>query len=298
MSSLSSVVDYVIDDDVATITLDRPDAGNAMTLPLCTELVDALDAADGDDDVRAVVLTGRGRNFCVGADLTEGFHHAGREPSPRHKAFTDRFGLIGGVPRDAGGVVTLRMAAMLKPVIAAVNGAAVGGGASMLLPADIRVVSESTRIGFVFPRRGMLAESASSWFLPRIVGISQATEWVLTGRIIQADEIVRGGLATQVVADEDLLSTAYALAHEIVDNTSAVAVSLSKQLLWSSLSVATPWESHRIESQGVYALPTQADVAEGIASFKEKRAPRFPMTVPADYPAYGPRWPERLRTLE
>jgi len=286
------VVAYEVQDQVATITLDRPVQGNAMTLQLCTELVDAFDRADADDDVAAVVLTGRGKNFCVGADLSEGFHHAGREPSERHQAFVARFGTIAGVPRDAGGVVTLRMAAMLKPVIAAVNGAAVGGGASMLLPADVRIVSESTRIGFVFPRRGMLAESASSWFLPRIVGISQAAEWVLTGRLISAPEIVSGRLATRVVPDEDLLDTAYALAREIVDNNSTVAVGLSRQLLWSMLSEPSPWDAHAVESRGVFDLPTGADVFEGVRAFLEKRKPAFPMTVPAGYPAYGPRWPE------
>jgi enoyl-CoA hydratase/carnithine racemase len=287
----AAIVDYEVVDRIATITLDRPAHGNAMTLRLCTELVDALDRADADDEVGVVVLTGRGPNFCVGADLAEGFHHAGREPAPSHREFVARFGEIGGVPRDAGGVVTMRIAAMLKPVIAAVNGAAVGGGASMVLPADIRVISESTRIGFVFARRGMLAESASSWFLPRIVGIAQASEWVLTGRLVKSEELVRGRLATRAVPDDELLPTAYGLAREIVDNNSAVAVSLSRKLLWSMLSAPSPWDAHRIESQGVYDLPTRADVFEGVRSFLEKRPARFPLRVPQDYPPYGPRWP-------
>ncbi|MCW2800819.1 MAG: hypothetical protein JWQ70_2291 [Aeromicrobium sp.] len=285
------VVAYGTEDRVATITLDRPEQGNAMNLRLCTELFDAFERADLDDDVAAVVLTGRGKNFCVGADLSDGFHHAGREPTQQHREFVARFGTIAGVPRDAGGVITLRIAAMLKPVIVAVNGAAVGGGASMLLPADIRVVSASTRVGFVFSRRGMLAESASSWFLPRIVGISQASEWVLTGRIIESEEIVRGGLAHQVVPDSELLSTAYALAREIVDNNSAVAAGLSRQLLWSGLSASSPWDAHAVESQGVFDLPTRKDVVEGVQAFLEKRTPQFPLRTPADYPEYGPRWP-------
>lgn len=290
---MGNVVRYSVLDRVATITLDRPDHGNAMTLRLCTELVDAFDRADADPEVGAVILTGNGSNFCVGADLSEGFHHGGKEPAPRHVAFVERFGTIAGVPRDAGGVVTLRIAAMLKPVIAAVNGAAVGGGASMVLPADVRLISESTRMGFVFARRGMLAESASSWFLPRIVGISQAAEWVLTGRLVKADELVAGRLANRVLPDDELLPSAHALAREIVANTSSVAVSLSRQLLWSMLSAPSPWDAHAIESQGVYDLPTHADVTEGVRSFLEKRPAEFPMRVPVDYPAYGPRWPAR-----
>lgn len=290
---MESVVEYSVVDRVATIALNRPDRGNAMTLQLCTELVDAFDRADSDPEVAAVILTGNGSNFCVGADLSEGFHHSGLEPAPRHVAFVERFGTIAGVPRDAGGVVTLRIAAMLKPVIAAVNGAAVGGGASMVLPADVRLISESTRIGFVFARRGMLAESASSWFLPRIVGISQAAEWVLTGRLVKAEELVTGRLATRIVADDELLDAARALAQEIVTNTSTVAVSLSRQLLWSMLSELNPWDAHAVESQGVYDLPTHEDVAEGVRSFMEKRLAAFPMRVPTNYPAYGPRWPMR-----
>ncbi|KAA1394222.1 enoyl-CoA hydratase-related protein [Aeromicrobium ginsengisoli] len=291
--SSGSTVSYGVTGRVATIVLDRPDQGNAMTLELVTDLVDALDRADADDEVAAVVLTGRGRQFCLGADLGEGFHHGGREPHPRHVAFIERFGEINGVPRDAGGVVTLRIAAMLKPIIAAVNGAAVGGGASMLLPCDIRVVGQSSRVGFVFGRRGMLTESASSWFLPRIVGISQAAEWVLTGRLIGADELLRGGLAGHVVADDQILAKAYELASEIADNTSAIATGLSRQLLWSMLSASSPWDAHGVESVGVYDLPSRADVQEGVASFLEKRDAAFPLRVPRDYPDYGPRWPAR-----
>ncbi|MEU6134772.1 enoyl-CoA hydratase-related protein [Nocardioides sp. NPDC047086] len=286
------VVDYQVEGRVATIALDRPAQGNAMTLRLCTELVDAIDRAEADDEVAVVVLTGRGRNFCVGADLDEGFHHGDREPSPEYAAFVERFGALDGVPRDAGGVVTLRMAAMLKPVVAAVNGAAVGGGASMILPADIRVVGESTRVGFVYTRRGMLVESAASWFLPRLVGTARATEWVLTGRLLAAGEVVAGGLAGRVVPDSDLLDTAYAIATEIAERASTVGISLSKQLLWSMWAAPSPWEAHRIESRGVYELPGLGDVGEGVAAFLEKRDPAFPLRVPRDYPAYGPRWPD------
>lgn len=286
-----AVIRYELSGRVAVVTLDRPGQGNAMTLQLCTELVDAIARAEADDEVAVVVLTGSGRNFCVGADLAEGFHAEGREPHPRHRAFQDRFGHIAGVPRDAGGVVTLTLAAMLKPLVVAVNGAAVGGGASMVLPADVRVAGESTRLGFLFPRRGMVAESASSWFLPRLVGMARASEWVMTGRLLPASELLASGLVSRVVPDDEVLETALAVAREIADNTSTVAVALSRQLLWSMLGARSPWEAHAIESQGVYSLPAMADVKEGVAAFLEKREPAFPMRVPRDYPDYGPRWP-------
>jgi enoyl-CoA hydratase/carnithine racemase len=287
----AAAVRYDVRDRIATITLDRPDRGNALTLQLCAGVVDALDAADRDDDVSVVILTGAGRHFCVGADLGEGFHHGGREPSPRHAEFVRRFGTVDGVPRDVGGVVTMRMAAMLKPVIAAVNGTAVGGGATMVLPADIRIIADGARVGFVFGRRGMAAESASSWFLPRIVGISRAAEWVLTGRLVDAGEALEGGLVSRVVAADALLSVAHDLAREIADNTSTVGTSISRQLLWSMLSAASPWDAHAMESAAVYGLPSGADVVEGVQAFLDKRAAEFPLRVPRDYPDYAPRWP-------
>lgn len=285
------VVDYEVEGRVATIALDRPGRGNAMTLRLCAELVDAIDRAEADDEVAVVVLTGRGRHFCVGADLDEGFHHGNREQSPDHAAFVERFGTIGGVPRDAGGVVALRVAAMLKPMIVAVNGAAVGGGASMMLPADIRVLGESTRVGFVFARRGMLTESASSWFLPRLVGAARATDWVVTGRLLGAGELVAAGLASRVVPDAEVLEAAYDIATEVAERVSIVGASLSKQLLWSMWSAPSPWDAHLIESRGVYELPGLGDVQEGVAAFQDKRDLAFPLRVPRDYPDYGPRWP-------
>jgi len=278
-------------DGVAVLSLNRPEAGNALTLELCTDLVDALDEADRDDEVAVVIVRGEGRHFCVGADLDEGFHSAGREPAPRHAAFVDRFGTAGGVPRDAGGVVALRLAAMLKPTIAAVHGAAVGGGATMLLPFDIRIVADDARIGFLFGRRGMAVESVSSWFLPRVVGITRATEWVFTGRMVDAPEAERAGLATRVVAAADLDAEALASAREIVLNTSRVATAVSRQLLWSMLSESSPFAAHAVESRAVYDLPARDDVAEGIASFRERRPASFPLRVPRDYPAYAPRWP-------
>jgi len=291
MTAETPVVRYDVSDRIATITLNRPDRGNALTLQLCAELVDALDAADRDDEVGAVILTGAGRYFCVGADLDEGFHHGDREPSPRYAEFVRRFGTVNGVPRDAGGVVTMRIASMLKPVVAAVNGTAVGGGATMVLPADIRVAAEDARLGFVFGRRGMAAESASSWFLPRIVGISRAAEWVLTGRLVEAQEAQEAGLVSQCVPGAEVLSTAQGIAREIVDNTSCVGTAVSRQLLWSMLSASSPWDAHAAESAAVYALPGGADVAEGVQAFLEKRPAQFPLRVPRDYPDYAPRWP-------
>jgi enoyl-CoA hydratase/carnithine racemase len=285
------VVRYSVKSRVAQIELDRPDHGNAMTLGLCTQLVEALDQADNDDDVGAVVLSGRGRHFCVGADLEQGFAHSGRGEDPRFEEFVARHGEIDGVPRDAGGVVTLRLAAMRTPVIGAVEGAAVGGGASMLLPADLRVVGRSARLGFVFTRRGMITESASSWFLPRLVGAARAMDWVMTGRLVEADELLASGLAARVVDDGTAVEAATALAQQIVATTSQVATSVSRQLLWSMLSAVSPWDAHRWESKGVFDLPAKPDVVEGVRSFLERREPQFPMTVPADYPDYGPQWP-------
>jgi enoyl-CoA hydratase/carnithine racemase len=291
MSRRAPVVSYEVSRRIATVTLDRPDRGNALTFQMCAELVDAFDRADADDEVAAVVLRGNGRHFCVGADLEAGFHHRGSEPSHEVRAFVERFGAVDGVPRDAGGVVCLRIAAMLKPVIVAVNGAAVGGGASMTLPADVRVVSDSTRFGFVFARRGMVPESASSWFLPRLVGMTRAAEWVLTGRLLEAHEVQAAGLSTRLVRDDELLDTAYALATEIVEHTSTVASALARQLLWSMQSAASPWEAHVADSKAVYDVGAGEDVAEGVASFLAKRPPVFPLRVPRDYPSYGPRWP-------
>ncbi|GAB4009074.1 enoyl-CoA hydratase-related protein [Nocardioides ultimimeridianus] len=284
-------VTYEVRDGIGVISLNRPDKGNAMTLALCAGLFDAFDRADRDDEVGVVLLRGNGRHFCVGADLEKGFHSKVSGPTEEQAEFVDRFGSIAGVPRDAGGVVTMRIAAMLKPVVAAVRGAAVGGGATMLLPCDLRVMGDGAQVGFLFGRRGMLAESASSWFLPRLVGMTNAADWVLTGRMVDAAEARTAGLATRVVPDEELDDAAEALARDVLTNTSRVATALSRQLLWSGLSHASPWASHAVESRGVFDLPAKADVREGVASFLQKRAAAFPMRVPSDYPDYGPRWP-------
>ena len=278
-------------EGVATITLHRPDRLNAFTTTMARELVAAFDATDADEDVRVVLMTGAGRGFCAGADLGRGGRTFDATDERRIAERAD-FGTIGGVPRDGGGMVSLRVAASRKPVIVAYNGPAVGVGATMTLPADIRIAAESARFGFVFARRGLVPEAASSWFLPRVVGISQAMEWVATGRVFGAAEALAGGLVSRVVPDADLLPTARAIAAEIAENTSGVSVALSRQMLWSMLGAATPWEAHRVDSNAIFRLGQGADAAEGVTSFLEKRPPKFPGRV-ADHLDVVPPWPSR-----
>jgi enoyl-CoA hydratase/carnithine racemase len=281
---------YAVADGVATITLHRPERLNAFTPVMAAELAGAAAAADADDDVRVVLVTGAGRAFCAGADLGGGpgtFADPRTRECPPGPLSED----IGGVPRDAGGVASLPFAALRKPVIAAVNGPAVGIGATLTLPMDIRIAAESARFGFVFGRVGIVPEAASSWFLPRVVGISQAMEWVATGRVFDAAEALRGGLVSRVVPDADLLPTAHALAREIVANTSGVAVGAARQLLWSMLGAASPWDAHRAESRALVELGEGPDSAEGVAAFLEKRPARFTAPIGDGAVAGVPRWP-------
>ena len=275
----------------ATITLHRPDRLNAFTGTMARELVAAFDATDADESVRVVILTGAGRGFCAGADLGRGERSFDADDAGRAAERGD-LGTVGGAPRDAGGVVSLRIAASVKPVIVAVNGPAVGIGATMMLPADVRIAAASARFGFVFARRGLVPEAASSWFLPRVVGISQAMEWVATGRVFDAAEALAGGLVSRVVPDDELIGTARALADEIAHNTSAVSVALSRRLLWSMLGASSPWEAHRLDSAAILELGRGADAREGVSSFLEKRPPQFPDRV-ADRLGVVPGWPER-----
>ena len=277
-------VRYDVADGVATLTLHRPERLNAFTADMARELGGACAAADADDAVRVLVVTGAGPAFCAGADLSGGSTFDPERPGREVAGET-----IGGVPRDWGGVAALPFAALRKPVIAAVNGPAVGIGATMTLPMDVRIAAESARFGFVFTRRGIVQEAASSWFLPRIVGISQAMEWVATGRVFDAAEALRGRLVSRVVPDDELLPTAYALAREIADNTSAVAVAAARQLLWSMLGAASPWDAHRAESAALRELGAGEDAAEGVRSFLEKRPPEF--GAPVGGVAGVPRWP-------
>ncbi|HVP01930.1 MAG TPA: crotonase/enoyl-CoA hydratase family protein [Solirubrobacteraceae bacterium] len=274
-------IHYAVADRTATITLDRPDRLNAFTATMARELIEAFDLVDADDEVRAVIVTGRGRGFCAGADLTAG------------GATFDRGEGAEEAHRDGGGLVTLRIFECLKPVIAAVNGPAVGVGATMQLPMDIRLASSDARFGFVFARRGITPEAASSWFLPRIVGISRALEWTLTGRVFDAAEALEGGLVRSVHAPGDLLPAAYALAAEIAENTAPVSVALTRQMLWRMTGADHPMEAHRVDSRAIASRGASADAVEGVTAFLEKRPAQFPLRVSSDMPDFFPWWEER-----
>ncbi len=276
---------YDVTDRIATITLNRPDRLNAFTTQMMVELIDAFDAADSDDDVRAVIVTGAGRGFCAGADLERG---AG--------AFDNRE--RGGAldieeHRDGGGRVTLRIFDMSKPVIAAINGPAVGVGITMTLPMDIRLAVPDAKIGFVFARRGLVPEACSSWFLTRAVGIGRAAEWVYTGRVFQATEAKEAGLVHHLCQPDELLLKAREIATEIAENTSAISVALSRHMLWKMLGADHPMEAHKVDSKGIFSLGQSPEAAEGVVSFLEKRAPNFPGKPSKDMPDFFPWWKER-----
>jgi enoyl-CoA hydratase/carnithine racemase len=272
---------YETADAVATITLNRPDRLNAVNALLIRELVGAFDRADDDDGVRAVIVTGAGRAFCAGADLGTGGNTFDRRAHAPEEH------------RDGGGLVSLRVFDMKKPVIAAINGPAVGFGITMTLPMDIRLASSAARMGFVFARRGVVPEACSTWFLPRLVGISRAAEWTYTGRVFSAEEALAAGLVSRVVAPEALLPAARELAQEIAQNTSAVSVALIRQMLWRMLGADHPMEAHRIDSLGMAYTGRSADAYEGITSFLEKRPPRFSQKPSTDMPPFYPWWPPR-----
>ena len=280
---------YEVADHVATITLDRPDRLNAFTTTMQRELCAALDEVDADPEVRVVVVTGRGRGFCAGADLGSG----GATFDAGSNAGTGAVALEpDGRHRDEGGLVTLRLYSLTKPVIAAVNGPAVGIGVTMQLPMDVRLASTDARFGFVFARRGIVPEACSSWFLPRLVGISQAMEWCATGRVFGAEEALRGGLVRSLHAPDELLPAAYELAREIADNTSAVSVALTRAMFWRMLGEDHPMAAHRIDSALIDATGASPDAREGVVSFLEKRTPVFPGRVPEDLPPPYPWWTE------
>ena len=277
---------YDVDGGVATITLNRPDQLNAFTGQMMRELIEAFDEVDRDDAVRAVIVTGAGRAFCAGADLSGG---GSTFDASKHGPDDSRD--TSAVPRDGGGLVTLRIFDCLKPVIAAVNGNAVGVGMTMQLPMDIRLVSTGAKkLGFVFASRGITPEACSSWFLPRVVGINQAMEWVATGRLFDHAEALKAGLYRSAHEPDELLGAARAIADEIAANTAPVSVALSRQLLWRMLGASHPMEAHRADSRGIYFRGLAEDSREGVTSFLEKRPPAFPNKVSTDLPDLFPDW--------
>lgn len=295
---------YDVDDGIATITLNRPDKLNAFTATMMFEIRRAFDLADTDDDVRAVIVTGAGRAFCAGADLSGGastFNYensdggsalgSGADADPELIEFL-RSMKVNGVFRDSGGMTSLRIFESTKPVIGAINGPAVGIGITMCLPMDLRLASENAKFGFVFNSRGIAPEAASSWFLPKLVGISQAAEWIYTGRVFGPDEALRGGLVRSVHAPDELLDEARRLAGEIRDNTAPISVALSRAMLWRFLGARHPMEAHRIDSRAVQYTGALPDAVEGVTSFFEKRPPRWSGKVSSDLPDWYPFWEE------
>ena len=265
------------EDLVLTLILNRPEKQNAFTPTMCLEIVDALKHADSDDDIRAIIITGAGRNFCAGLDLNQ-----------NAQEINDPY-----ANRDHAGVITLTLYDMITPVIAAINGAAIGIGITMTLPMDIRLASDNTKIGFPFTRRGLINEGASSWFLPRIVGMGKATEWIITGKTLSAEEALAHGLVNEIVRPDELLSRARSIATDITQNTSAVSVALCRQLLWKMQNAEHPIDAHKLESKTLLWSFEQADMREGVNAFLEKRAPHFSMKPGSDMPDFYPWWQNR-----
>jgi enoyl-CoA hydratase/carnithine racemase len=275
---------YEVSEGIATITLNRPDKLNAFTGRMMHEIISALDITDADDDVKVVIFTGAGRAYCAGADLSSGgdtFSKGGSDVQTKQ-----------GVPRDGGGLVSLRIFNSQKPVIGVINGAAVGVGVTMTLPMDFRLASDTAKFGFVFAKRGIVPEACSSYFLPRLVGISQATEWVYTGRVFGAEEALAGGLVRSVHAGDDLMRTARGIAREIADNTAPVSVAMSRRMLWQMLGASHPMEAHRADSRGIMERGRSADSKEGVVSFLEKRSAVYPDKVSDGLPDIFPQWQE------
>lgn len=286
---------YSVEEQILTITLNRPEKLNAYNATMQAEMIDAFDKADADDNVRAIIITGAGRGFCAGADLSSGGNTFDRDArrGPVRRNADGSVDYSDEMARDGGGQVTLRMFKCLKPVIGAINGPAVGIGATMQLAMDIRIASENARFGFVFSQRGIVPEAASSWFLPRIVGISQALEWCYSGRVFPAQEALAGRLVSRVVPHDDLIPTARALAKTFMEKTAPVSVALIRQMMWRLSATDDPMEAHKIDSRGIYARGRSEDVKEGVVAFLEKRPAEFKNKVSSDMPDYFPWWDER-----
>lgn len=274
-------LDYQVEEGILTLTLNRPDRMNAFNADMRSELIAAFDAADADDEVRVIIVTGAGKAFCAGADL-----ESGGDTFNRHKRSNADL-------RDGGGTVSLRIFESTKPVIGAFNGAAVGVGATMTLPMDIRMASTKARFGFVFARRGITMEACSSWFLPRLVGVQQAAEWVFTGRVFDAEEALKGGLVRSLHEPDELLPAARKLAREIADNTSPMSTVLNRQMLWRMLGADHPMEAHKVDSRAIAFMGESPDAKEGVQSFLEKRSPEFKLRPSEDKPDFYPWWDER-----
>ena len=289
---------YDIEDNILTITLNRPDKLNAFNFQMQNDLIKAFDEADKDDNVKAIIVTGAGRGFCAGADLSAGartFDFESRDDrSDKQGAVLENGEIDWSNPsiRDGGGLVTLRIFDCLKPVISACNGPAVGVGVTMQLAMDIRLASEEARYGFVFARRGLVPEACSSWFLPKIVGISQALEWVYSGKVFPAEEALKGGLVRSIHKADDLLNDAKEIALEITKNCAPVSVALSRQMLWKMAGADHPMEAHKIDSRGIFARGRMQDAKEGVTSFLEKREANFSDGI-EDIPDYYPWWDEK-----
>lgn len=295
-----STIKYEVSENILTLTLSRPDKLNAFTGEMMMEMIDAFDRADADDEVRAIIVTGEGRAFCAGADLSAGaktfdYEKRADRPDKQGNPVQDDGSIDWSheAVRDGGGRLTLRIFESLKPVIGAINGAAVGIGVTMQLAMDVRLASDTARFGFVFARRGIVPEACSSWFLPRIVGISKALEWTYSGRVFPAQEALDGGLVSAIYKPEELLPAARAMAREIADNTAAVSVALTRQMMWRISAMDHPMEAHKIDSRAIYARGRTEDAKEGVVSFLEKRPATYPNKVSTDMPAFFPWWSKR-----
>ncbi len=273
-----------VEDGVLTLTLNRPEILNAFNHTMLTEMIEVFDQADADDDVRAIIVTGAGRGYCAGADLSSGGNTFDAD---------SRDDRASGLQPDGGGQLTLRIYELKKPIIAAINGAAVGVGVTMTLPMDIRIASDNAKFGFVFARRGIVPEACSSYFLPRVVGISQALDWCYSGKVFPAEEALAGGLIRSIHPADELLDAARAIAKEISANTSAISVTLVRQMMWRMLGADHPMEAHKIDSRGVYHTGRSPDAKEGVNAFLEKRPAAFPGKVSRDLPDYYPWWEPR-----
>ena len=283
---------YEIEKNILTITLNRPDRLNAFNGQMMDDLIEAVKLAGEDDEVRVVIVTGSGRGFCAGADLSSGANTFNRDVrnNKGESAFRDE-----GIERirDGGGRTTLAFYECSKPMIAAINGPAVGVGITMTLPMDIRLASDQAKIGFVFARRGLVPEAASSWFLPRIVGISKALEWTYSGKVFDAEEALSGGLIRSIHPGDSVYAEAVKIAEEIIHNTSPVSIAMTRHMLWKMLGADHPMEAHKIDSRAIYELGRGKDVKEGVDSFLEKREAKFQSKVSKDMPPFYPWWKDR-----